>query len=73
VIPPIPPAQNLDNDEISDGSDTPSQYLARNFLDCSYDTNFIADSCHQVGVVSILSMYTSLAVEDPLHSWWLAG
>lgn len=44
VIPPIPPEMNLDDGERSAGSDTLSQYFAKNFLDCSYETNLIADS-----------------------------
>lgn len=44
VIPPTPPEMKREDEESSDGSETLSQYLARNFLDCSYETNLIADS-----------------------------
>jgi hypothetical protein len=44
VIPPTPPAKNRDEDDNSETSDTQSQYVARNRFDCSYETNFIADS-----------------------------
>lgn len=43
-MPPTPPEMKREEEESSDGSETLSQYLARNFLDCSYETNLIADS-----------------------------
>ena len=43
-MPPIPPARKRDEDESSDASAQRSQYCAKNFLDCSYDTNLMADS-----------------------------